>query len=44
VVAALSSDPKIVEVPFDHEHFSSVKGGWKYLNGEIIPPEEEGKE
>ena len=44
VIAALSSDPKIVEVPFDHEHFDLVKGGWKYLNGEIVAPEQEEKD
>lgn len=40
IVAALASDPKIVEIPIDSEQYPLVRGGWKYIDGVLRHPEE----
>jgi hypothetical protein len=40
VVSALASNPKIVEIPVDSEQYPLVRGGWKYIDGVLLPPEE----
>lgn len=50
IVAALSSNPEIIEVPQDHPHFDEINSDWIYIGGEfknvvefnpnVAPPEE----
>lgn len=38
VIAAYSSDPKIVEVPLDHPDFDIINSEWRYSGGEFKSP------
>jgi hypothetical protein len=33
IVAALASDPKIIEIPIDSEYYDHIRGGWVYEAG-----------
>jgi hypothetical protein len=37
MIAGLSSDPVIVEVPQDHPGFDDIGTEWTYVDGEFVP-------